>query len=226
MSTALVFDTETTGTNEPQIIEAAWIKVASPFDLVQIESFNKRYLPSKPIELGATATHHILIEDLVNCPPSSEFSLPLEIDYLIGHNVDYDWKVAGEPPIKRICTLALSRGLYPSLDSHTQSAMLYFFEGSNARKMLSGAHSALCDVENCVKVLWHLIEELRMQRVIMTWEDIWQASELARIPTIMPFGKHKGTAIADIPADYKRWLLGQPDVDPYLRKALEIVSSD
>ena len=60
----------------------------------------------------------------------------------------------------------------------------------------------------------------------MTWEDIWQASELARIPTIMPFGKHKGTAIADIPADYKRWLLGQPDVDPYLRKALEIVSSD
>ena len=98
MSTALVFDTETTGTNEPQIIEAAWIKVASPFDLVQIESFNKRYLPSKPIELGATATHHILIEDLVNCPPSSEFSLPLEIDYLIGHNVDYDWKVAGELP--------------------------------------------------------------------------------------------------------------------------------
>ena len=25
---------------------------------------------------------------------------------------------------------------------------------------------------------------------------------------------------ADIPADYKRWLLGQADVDPYLRKAL------
>jgi exodeoxyribonuclease X len=36
----------------------------------------------------------------------------------------------------------------------------------------------------------------------------------------MSFGKHKGTAIKDVPADYKRWLLGQPDVEPYLAKAL------
>jgi exodeoxyribonuclease X len=28
-------------------------------------------------------------------------------------------------------------------------------------------------------------------------------------------------AMADVPADYKRWLLGQGDIDPYLRKALE-----
>jgi exodeoxyribonuclease X len=27
--------------------------------------------------------------------------------------------------------------------------------------------------------------------------------------------------MSDIPADYKRWLLGQGDIDPYLRKALE-----
>jgi exodeoxyribonuclease X len=27
--------------------------------------------------------------------------------------------------------------------------------------------------------------------------------------------------MADVPADYKRWLLGQGDIDPYLRKALE-----
>jgi len=36
----------------------------------------------------------------------------------------------------------------------------------------------------------------------------------------MPFGKHKGTPMADVPRDYKAWLLNQPDVDPYLRKAL------
>ena len=45
-------------------------------------------------------------------------------------------------------------------------------------------------------------------------------SELARIPTVMTFGKHKGTPIKDVPADYKRWLLGQADIDPYLQKAL------
>jgi exodeoxyribonuclease X len=36
----------------------------------------------------------------------------------------------------------------------------------------------------------------------------------------MSFGKHKGMAIADIPPDYKQRLLKQPDVDPYLVKAL------
>lgn len=36
----------------------------------------------------------------------------------------------------------------------------------------------------------------------------------------MPFGKHKGDLISAIPTDYKEWLLRQPDVDPYLAKAL------
>ncbi len=45
-------------------------------------------------------------------------------------------------------------------------------------------------------------------------------SEDARMPTVMSFGKHKGELIKDIPRDYKRWLLNQPDVDPYLAIAL------
>jgi exodeoxyribonuclease X len=36
----------------------------------------------------------------------------------------------------------------------------------------------------------------------------------------MPFGKHKGALFADVPSDYKEWLLTQGDIDPYLRKAL------
>ncbi|MNL80465.1 hypothetical protein D3C87_2073260 [compost metagenome] len=53
-----------------------------------------------------------------------------------------------------------------------------------------------------------------------TWEYAWAISEQARIPRVMTFGKHKGVAIADIPGDYKAWLLRQPDVDPYLAQAL------
>ena len=54
-----------------------------------------------------------------------------------------------------------------------------------------------------------------------SWEDSWGRSEIARIPTVMTFGKHKGVPIKDLPADYKRWLLGQPELDPYLIKALK-----
>src|SRR6218665_2225992 len=49
--------------------------------------------PKKPIELGALATHHILDEELADCPPASGFSLPPGTEYLIGHDVDYDWQV-------------------------------------------------------------------------------------------------------------------------------------
>ncbi len=37
----------------------------------------------------------------------------------------------------------------------------------------------------------------------------------------MPFGKHKGLPLADLPNDYKQWLMAQGDIDPHLRKALE-----
>jgi exodeoxyribonuclease X len=46
-------------------------------------------------------------------------------------------------------------------------------------------------------------------------------SEKARIPTIMPFGKHKGEWISQVPSDYKQWMLRQDNVSEYLRKALQ-----
>ena len=47
---------------------------------------------------------------------------------------------------------------------------------------------------------------------------------MARIPTHMSFGKHKGEAIADLAASsegasYLKWLLKQDTVDPYLPEA-------
>jgi exodeoxyribonuclease X len=36
----------------------------------------------------------------------------------------------------------------------------------------------------------------------------------------MTFGKHKGTAIADLPQSYVDWFLKQADVDKYLEIAL------
>jgi len=217
---AIIFDTETTGLTDPVIVEAAWIQLSDPFRLTVLNSFEQRYNPGKKIELGAIATHHILDEELVDCPPAAEFKLPDGVEYLIGHNVDYDWKVIGEPPIKRICTLALSRALFPEADSHTQSAMIYLFERDSARELLRKAHSAADDVRNCRIVLDYLLNKMVDVKEKTTWEEIWKRSEIARIPKVMTFGKHKGMAIKDVPSDYKGWLLRQPDVDPYLIKAI------
>jgi len=217
MTRAIIFDTETTGKNEAVLIEAAWIRLDSvnPFSLS--DKFNQRYNPLKPIELGALATHHILDEELQGCPDYTEFTLPANTEYIIGHNIDYDWNIIGNPDIKRICSLALARRVWPELDSHNQSALLYFVDRHNAREKLKNAHSALADVENCAFILEKIIAKLG----VTTIEELWKISEQARVPTHMPFGKHKGVAIADIPRDYKTWLLNQDNVDPFVRKALE-----
>jgi exodeoxyribonuclease X len=215
--TALILDTETTGFDEPQPVEVAWLRLEDPLSLKMTEMFCVRYKPSKPISLGALATHHIMDEDLVNCEPHTAFRLPDGVEYLIGHNVDFDWQAIGKPDVKRIDTCALSRKLWPQADSHSQAAMLYLHERANASTYLRNAHSAATDAVNCSRLLRHILRALGHP---MTWEAVWLLSEDARIPDIMPFGKHKDMRIADVPADYKRWLLGQPDVDPYLRKAL------
>jgi exodeoxyribonuclease X len=214
---ALVIDTETTGFDEPQPVEVAWLRLDDPLSLKVTEMFCVRYRPSKPISLGALATHHIMDEDLANCEPYTAFRLPDGVEYLIGHNADFDWEAIGKPDVKRIDTCALSRKLWPQADTHSLGAMLYLLEREAARDGLRGAHSALRDAENCVVLLHHILRALGHP---MTWNAVWLLSEDARVPTHMNFGKHKGTLIADVPADYKRWLLAQPDVDQYLRKAL------
>jgi len=217
MNKAIIFDTETTGKNNPILIEAAWLQLESLNPFLTSTPFNQRYKPNKRIELGALATHHILDEELTDCPPSTSFKLPENTEYLIGQNIDYDWNVIGQPNIKRICTLALARMVWPELDAHNQSALLYFVDRHNARDKLKNAHSALADVENCAFILEKLITKLNVSSV----EDLWKISEKARIPSHMTFGKHKGVAIADIPSDYKTWLLNQDNIDAYLKKALE-----
>lgn len=212
----IIFDTEATDLKKPVLIEAAWVELESlePYSITN--PFEQRYNPGKPISLGALATHHIMDEELVDCPPAASFTLPSEVDYVIGHNVDFDWEVIGKPDIKRICTLALARKVWPDLDSHNQSALLYHLERATAREQLRNAHSALTDVGICAAILKHLCQQLGVKTI----EALYAESEIARIPTTMPFGKHKGMLLADVPKDYKKWLLTQQDIDPFLRKAL------
>jgi exodeoxyribonuclease X len=213
---AVIFDTETTGKNDPILIEAAWLSVENVDPLITSESFCGRYKPEKPIELGALAVHHILDEELVNCLPAESFKLPEGIEYIIGHSIDYDWAVVGSPNIKRICTLALSRKVWPNIDAYTQSALLYYLDRENAKEILKNAHSAEADVRICAKILSEICKILNVKTI----ENLWHLSEEARIPSVMTFGKHKGLPISDVPNDYKRWLLSQDNIDPYLIQAL------
>ena len=221
MPRIIILDTETTGLIEPiEAIEVAWQEVVFEEQHVDktTECFLQRFKPSKPIEFGALATSHILISELLDCEPSSSFKLPEDTEYLLGHNIDYDWKVLGKPNVKRICTKAIATHLIPNIDSYSQSALLYYFLGESAKPLLKEAHNALEDINNNFRLLNWLLDLVR--EGIYDIEELWKFSELCRVPTVMPFGKHKGELIKDIPSSYKQWLRNQPDVDEYLLKAI------
>lgn len=215
----LVVDTETTGNEPPEVIELA----AGQLNVTTLELAMPtvwRFKPAAASAWGALAVHHILTEELDECPPSTAARLPAGTQYILGHNIDYDWEALGKPPVKRICTLAMARALYPS-DSHSLGAMVYRLhpDKAEAREMLHHAHSAMADIELCTLVLKAMALEHGL-----SWgnpEALWSFSEQCRIPKIMTVGKHKGLAVKNLPWDYVAWCRRQPDMDPYFIKALK-----
>jgi len=177
------------------------------------------------------ATHHMTNEAVALCPPASTFRLPGGISYLIGHKIDYDIRViaavvpgSGYGEIKGIDTLVLAQRLWPECDSHTQSALLYFLMPEVAQSLAMHAHDAAVDVGINLRIASRIVRELQWRGALRpdgawTFDELWEISEIARVPELMPFGKHQGRPIADVPQDYWDWYLRQADVDPLLVRA-------
>ncbi len=216
---AIILDTETTD-NKPETahpIELGWASF-SFVEAAPVLTHTSRYKPKEPPKFGAIATHHILMSDLENCQSSDTINLSIPpVQYWIGHNIDFDWTVLGKPPVKRICTLALARSLWPECDSHSLSALAYYCLGATeeTRARVKSAHNALADVLLCADILRVMLQVIRVD----TLEELWKESEDARIPTIMTFGKFKGEPISAVDRGYANWYRRQTDTDPYVIEA-------
>ena len=225
--TTLILDTETHDLNG-NAIEIAYY----PFIIVNgngqhdtKNGFKQRFNPGAPISIGAMATHHILDSDVAGCSPHTDFSLSdlgQPVEYLIGHNIDYDIGVierAGVDVsnIKAICTLAMARKLWPEFEARTISYLIYALtpDKAHAREQIKNAHSAWQDI----LMTGFILDQILLKTGIKSIKDLYLFSEMARLPTHLTFGRYRGTAIADVPADWVRWYCNQLDTDPYLIKA-------
>lgn len=223
---AIILDTETHTLNG-QPIEIAYAPIAlqqGQLSLDKSQIFDQLYQVDEPISYAAMAVHHILESDLVDQPHYSNFRLPNETVYMIGHNIDYDLRAiekcgVNTQHIKAICTLALARRVWPDAEAHNISALIYMISkgSAKAREMIKKAHRADMDIILTANILNQIVQHLNINSL----EELYAASEDARIPRTLNFGKHKGSGLRDLPADYIQWLLRQTDLDPYLRKALE-----
>lgn len=223
---SIILDTETHNLNGlPIEIAYAPIELSDgKLTLNKEKIFDQLYQVNEPISYASMAVHHILESDLIDQPLYTEFKLPDTTVYIVGHNIDYDIKTIARCGInidhlKPICTLALARTVWPNAEAHNISALIYqISQGSlKARELLKGAHRADADIILTANILMHIITHTQVQ----TMEELYAASEAARVPQKLTFGKHKGVAIKDLPTDYVQWLLKQSELDPYLKKALE-----
>ena len=230
--TSLILDTETHSLNGLPI-EIAYVPCqvndqafSVQEDLIYDEYFSLE--EGTEIHYASMAVHHIIPEDLADKPLYTTFRLPQNTIYLIGHNIDYDIEALARcgqdtTHIKGICTLALARDIWLGLDSYNLSALSYYLSDNLAhtRQMLRSAHNAKTDVLITAELVQHIIHQLNIDSI----EALYEASQAARLPKYMPYGKHKGLELIDLPADYVRWLLKQDNVNIYLRQALEAIFS-
>lgn len=219
---AIVIDTETNDKDNPEVIELAYTEIRLTANgIMSLHTVTSRYDCRQPIRFGAMATHHIFPDEIKGEPYfNPKLNAPVA-EYYIGHNIDFDWRALGEPPVQRICTLAMARYLWPECDSHTISALMYYLfpeDRQMTRLRLRDAHNAMFDVKFTVEILW----ECYKKSGVSSLEELHAFSEMCRVPQIMTFGKFKGRPVAAVDNGWRSWYKKQSDKDPYLLQAFEL----
>ena len=201
----IFYDTETTGikADRDRVIEIA------AFDPVLNKTFEKLVNPGVAIPAEATAVHHITDEMVSTAPTFAqvavEFSEFCSGDVcLIAHNNDgfdvhflrheYARANIDFPQWKFLDTLKWARRYRPDLPRHTLQFLreTYGIASNNA-------HRALDDV-----VVLHRVFELMTDD--LPFEDVYALLNRPREIQHMPFGKHQGVPIKQVPKTYVRWL--------------------
>lgn len=220
----IYFDTETTGirSDKDRIIELA------AFDPEENRTFVQLINPGFPIPSEATAIHNItdaMVKDAPNFKQVAEMFIAFcpEKAVLIAHNNDAfdklfllaESKRAGIafPAYEYLDTLKWARKYRPDLPRHTlQSLREVYGIPSNQ------AHRALDDVIVLHRVFSSMIDDIPIEMVMKL---LSKAKTISR----MPFGKHQGKPLEEVPKHYISWLaengaLDKPE-NQELRKSFE-----
>ncbi len=202
----IFYDTETTGLSA----EAERIVEIAAYDPHRDRTLCTFINPGRPIPPDASAIHHITDEMVKEAPPFSEVAKEFvefcEGDVvLIAHNNDaFDVHFLRHefrrnnlemPQWKFFDTLKWARRYRPDLPRHT---LQYLREIYNIAS--NQAHRALDDVKVMAEIFFAMVDDLSIDAAV----ELMSRTKAIRQ---MPFGKHRGTALQDLPKDYIAWLV-------------------
>lgn len=201
----IYYDTETTGvkSDKDRIIEIA------AYDPSNNRTFCQFVNPGMPIPPEASSIHHIT-DDMVASSPSFLEVGQAFIDFcgpdavLIAHNNDgFDRHFLDQeckrnqlslPAWPQVDSLKWSRKYRPDLPRHSLQFLREVY-GIPPNQ----AHRALDDVIVLHNIFSQMIDDLPIETVIELLSSSVQITK-------MPFGKHQGTPLSQIPKSYVKWL--------------------
>jgi exodeoxyribonuclease X len=215
----VAIDVETTGmSKQDDICEFAFAELDE--DLNVVLSGGSIVNPKCPISPGAAGVHGITNNIAAGMPRLEDFfaSTPHPFDnddiIVIAHNAPFDVRFISKymEIMGSVCTLRLARNIYPDSPDHKLQTLRHYLE----LEVDGDAHSASGDVA----VLVALVRKMR-EDTGMDLDDMY--THATNLPPInkMPFGKHKGTPLKDLPPNYVTWLLSLPDLSDDLKISLQ-----
>ena len=210
----IALDFETTGLKPGfQPLEIAWIEFDE--DLNAISEVSTLLNTKVAIEPGAQRAHGITTKMLEGKPTLPEFLESQHFEkfrdehvLVVAHNVSYD--IPFFRPFCRqvtaLCTMRLGQNLYPGLENFRLKTL-----ASHLGVEVTPNHRALTDAQTCFELLrkYSQVNDLAITELVT-------AANKFSSDAIIPFGKHKGSKIVNLPVDYRNWLSENLDPDHWI----------
>jgi len=219
----IVIDTETSDLDPAkgaELLEVAWIELTQNNNGVWEPTFHTdmRICYDGSISPHARAVHHIDPQKLTlqwGAHPKEDvikhlISRIVPHTYMVAHHAEFDSKFFPLINGPWICTMKASKHIWPNAPGYGNQVLRYWLD-IDIYKVCSEVvthrpHSALYDVATTTGILLKMLEN-------HTPEQLWQMTQTPVKLQKINFGKHKGTAFADLPRDYLEWMLKKNDFD-------------
>jgi DNA polymerase III epsilon subunit-like protein len=205
----IFLDTETTGNGpEDRLCQLA-------FKTDQELTVNELFNPGMPISVDAMSIHHItneMVQDKPSFQGSDTWKQLQELfnsdeNVMVAHNAPFDigmLKKEKIEPRKVVCTLKLARyldkeGVIPRYN--LQYLRYYLNLNIDAR-----SHDALGDILVLEALFKRIHAKFVEEFVDHSTDRMIEVSKKPLLYRRMPFGKHKGVKMEEVPIDYLQWL--------------------
>lgn len=226
-------DYETTGVNPQKcgVVQAAlcFVDLADDGSFKVLEKDVQILHPGELIPAGASGVHgiydhHVEGKPLWESYLADQFEVvnTAGIEAVCGYNsISFDNKIAaraglGEFPQLDVFIATKRVKNAGKLEKANLSAA---YEGLTGRKA-EGAHDALDDVLMTLELIKPCMDFAQVGTVAEFME--WLSKPVGSKSAVMPFGKHKGVKLCNLPKSYARWALENMNLDADTKLGLEM----